>query len=168
MSDILHNTPWNELEVGAWASLYRACTPQDLLLFAQVSGNLNPLVAPSTPNTATAKPVAPSMWIGSLISSVLGNVLPGPGTLYRMQTLRFSRRVTVGERLLIQVTCVATGPCPKAVFETLVIDASGQVICEGLADVDAPTERMSVPLRDPMHLDPDDLSTIAPKLAAAS
>ena len=36
-----------------------------------------------------ADPVAPSMWVGSLISAVLGNILPGPGTLYRSQTFEF-------------------------------------------------------------------------------
>ena len=40
---------------------------------------------------------APSMWIGSLFSAVLGNLLPGPGTLYESQTLRFFGRAHVGD-----------------------------------------------------------------------
>ena len=85
----VRNTTWDELQVGATASLERTCSIQDLYLFAHVSGNSNPLMLPEE---GTADPVAPSLWVGSLISAVLGNMLPGPGTLYRAE-LRFHARV---------------------------------------------------------------------------
>ena len=80
----LRNTTWAELRVGQTASIERTCSAQDLILFAHVSGNINPITLPG-PGDAPGAPrsVAPSMWVGSLISAVIGNILPGPGSLYR-------------------------------------------------------------------------------------
>ncbi len=47
------------------------------------------------------------MWGGSLFSSVLGNVLPGPGTAYRGQTLRFHRPIKLGDTVTVRVTAKA-------------------------------------------------------------
>jgi phosphate butyryltransferase len=44
------------------------------------------------------------MWVGTLVSSVLGNILPGVGTLYKSQTFRFLNCVHVGDELMISVT----------------------------------------------------------------
>ena len=98
----VRNTTWAELEVGDTAGIERVCSVQDLVLFAHVSGNLNPLMLPSAGGAPEkTDPVAPSMWVGSLVSAVLGNILPGPGTLYRSQDLRFLRRVHVGEKVRV-------------------------------------------------------------------
>ena len=78
----IRNKTWAELKVGDAASLERTCSVQDLFLFAHVSGNVNPLMLPSAEGGPKTDPVAPSMWVGSLVSAVLGNVLPGAGTLY--------------------------------------------------------------------------------------
>ena len=81
MSPTIRNKPWRDLQVGDTASIERRCAVQDLILFAHVSGNTNPLMLPDMPGAAHHDVVAPSMWVGSLISAVLGNVLPGPGTV---------------------------------------------------------------------------------------
>jgi acyl dehydratase len=92
---VIRNKTWSELKVGDSATVERACAVQDLLLFAHVSGNTNPLMLPPTDGGATTpETIAPSMWVGSLISAVLGNLLPGPGTLYRSQTLAFRAACT--------------------------------------------------------------------------
>src|SRR5271166_2039591 len=102
----VRNKTRDELKVGDCAGLERTCSVQDLLLFAHVSGNVNPLMLPPADGAPSGKPpIAPSMWVGSLVSAVLGNVLPGPGTLYREQDLRFIRRVHVGDKLKVMVTC---------------------------------------------------------------
>ncbi len=136
----VRNTTWAELEVGAAASIERTCSVQDLVLFAHVSGNLNPLMLPSAEGAAqTTEPVAPSMWVGSLVSAVLGNILPGPGTLYRAQDLRFLGRVHVGDKVTVTVKCREKRAEPVAVFETKIVNASGDLVCEGTAEIDAPT-----------------------------
>jgi acyl dehydratase len=100
----IRNKTWAELNVGDAASLERTCSTQDLVLFAHVSGNVNPLMLPPVENGAeNSRPVAPSMWVSWLISAVLGNVLPGARTLYRGQDLRFPHRVHVGDKLKVTV-----------------------------------------------------------------
>jgi phosphate butyryltransferase len=147
---MIRNTSWNELAVGASASIERVCAVQDLVLFAHVSGNNNPLMLPSSSGAKddASAAVAPSMWVGSLISAVLGNLLPGPGTLYRAQSLRFHRRIRVGDRLKVTVTCTAKGASPQATFETQIALGSGELICDGLAEIDAPTETIITPRRE--------------------
>ncbi len=69
----------DEIEVGETATLRRTCTPNDLIVFAHASGNVNPLHLPGeAEQEAGQAPVAPAMWGGSLFSAVLGNKLPGP------------------------------------------------------------------------------------------
>ncbi len=135
----IRNKTWDELKVGDSASLDRTCSVQDLFLFAHVSGNVNPLMLPSAEGSPEkTEPVAPSMWVGSLVSAVLGNVLPGPGTLYRAQDLRFLRRVHVGDKVKVTVTCREKRESPIAVFDTKVEDVKGEVVCEGMAEIEAP------------------------------
>ena len=115
----VRNTTWAELKVGQSVSIERTCSVQDLVLFAHVSGNVNPISLPGTEGAqGGAAPLAPSMWVGSLISAVIGNLLPGPGSLYRSQKLRFPHRVHVGDKLKATVTCREKREAPVAVFET--------------------------------------------------
>jgi phosphate butyryltransferase len=167
----IRNTTWAELAVGASASLERQCTERDLLLFAHTSGNLNPATLPQdhAPAGHEADPaVAPSMWVGSLVSAVLGNLLPGPGTLYRRQTLDFHRRVHVGDRLTVAVTCTGKGEAPLATFSTRILDATGTVVCEGVAEVEAPLVSVVTPARDLPSLILDTKDHFAPLLAKAA
>ena len=137
---IIRNKTWTELRVGDRATIARSCSVQDLLLFAHVSGNANPLMLPPTDDAPKgAEPIAPSLWVGSLISAVLGNLLPGPGTLYRSQSFEFRRRVHVGDKLEVSVVCREKREAPVATFDTVVKDATGEVVCEGFAVVEAPT-----------------------------
>ncbi len=145
----LRNKTWAELKVGDAANLERTYSMQDLILFAHVSGNVNPLMLPSAEmSPAKSEPVAPSMWVGSLVSAVLGNLLPGPGTLCRAQDLRFLRRVHVGDKVKVTVVCREKREEPVAVFDTRVEDANGRLVCEGTAEVDAPTATQVTEARD--------------------
>ena len=145
----IQNKTWAELDVGDSASLERSCSLQDLFLFAHVSGNVNPLMLPSAEGSPEkTEPVAPSMWVGSLVSAVLGNVLPGPGTLYREQDLRFLRRVHVGDKVKVTVVCREKREAPVAVFDTRVETPAGEVVCDGTAVVEAPTVTEIIEARD--------------------
>lgn len=134
------NKTWAQLRVGDAASIERVCSERDLLLFAHVSGNTNPLTLPAQEDGAPSNvaPIAPSMWVGSLISAVLGNILPGAGTLYRSQNFEFARRVHIGDHLRVTVTCREKRAEPEAVFDTVITDMEGSPVCKGEAVVDAP------------------------------
>jgi phosphotransacetylase/acyl dehydratase len=145
----IRNKTWSELKVGDSASLERTCAVQDLFLFAHASGNTNPLMLPSAEGSPErSEPVAPSMWVGSLVSAVLGNILPGPGTLYRSQDLRFLRRVHVGDKVKITVVCHEKRAEPIALFDTWIEDALGRLVCEGIAEIEAPTVTQTIEARD--------------------
>src|SRR5271165_2050679 len=135
----VRNTTWAELKVGDSASIERSCSVQDLITFAHVSGNVNPLMLPSADAEHKSDPVAPAMWVGSLISAVLGNILPGAGTLYRVQNLRFLSRVHVGDTVKVTVVCREKREEPVAVFDTKIEKAGGEIVCDGTAEIDAPT-----------------------------
>lgn len=129
-----------DLAVGDTASITRIVTPDDLFVFARVSGNLNPANLPATADGDGAGAAAPSMWIGSLFSAVLGNLLPGPGTLYESQTLRFHARAQVGDTLSVTVRVTALRP-PATVVLATSVERAGTLIADGEAEVRAPARR---------------------------
>ena len=134
------NVTWDELQVGAAARIERICHADDLVLFAHASGNVNPLTLPSRTGEGGDHPVAPSLWVGSLVSAVLGNILPGAGTMYLSQNFRFGARVHPGDALSVEVRCVELRERPVAVFEVRVCKSDGEIACEGAAEVAAPVQ----------------------------
>ena len=111
---VRENRIYEEIRVGHEASIKRVLTANDLYIFAHASGNLNPLHLPKSGDEAASPDiVAPSMWVGALTSSVLGNVLPGAGTLYKEQTLKFLCRAHVGDELTVKVRVLEKRPGDK-------------------------------------------------------
>jgi len=137
------NRLFSELAIGEAASITRVVTPDDLYVFARVSGNLNPANLPASADDSSTAPAAPSMWIGSLFSAVLGNLLPGPGTLYLAQTLRFHARARIGETLTISVRVLELRP-PATVVLATTVERAGELIADGIAEVLAPPTRQLV------------------------
>jgi phosphate butyryltransferase len=168
-SKLIRNKTWAELRVGDTATLERSCAVQDLILFAHVSGNVNPITLPDLGNGAPAGAAkAPSMWVASLISAVLGNLLPGPGTLYLSQSLTFPKRVHVGERLKVTVTCTEKRAEPAAVFTTAIVDSTGATVCAGEAIVEAPRVSMEIPAHELPELIVDHKDHFAGLIALAA
>lgn len=147
---ILKNTPFDALEIGMTAEAERLCVADDLFVFAHSSGNLNPMHLPAEDGDGDGRPeaVAPSAWIGALISGVLGNRLPGPGTLYESQTLNWTGRAHAGDTLVIRVTLTEKLDGNRARFATTVSLKDGPEILKGEAVVIAPTTQRSFDLHD--------------------
>ncbi|WP_417246658.1 bifunctional enoyl-CoA hydratase/phosphate acetyltransferase [Celeribacter sp.] len=147
---IFQNTPFDQLEVGMEAEVRRLCVADDLYVFAHASGNLNPMHLPKEDGDRDGKPesVAPSSWVGSLISAALGNKLPGPGTLYKSQILRFHARAHAGDELIARVKLIRKGDNRSATFETTVTLADGTVLIEGETEVIAPATKESFDIHD--------------------
>src|SRR5579862_6989345 len=89
--EMIENRTFDEIAIGDKASLSRTVTQQDIDLFALVSGDVNPAhMDPSYAQTDIFhRVIAHGMLGAGLISSVLGTKLPGPGTIYLGQDLRF-------------------------------------------------------------------------------
>jgi phosphate butyryltransferase len=136
------NRLFSELAVGDAASITRVVTPDDLYVFARVSGNLNPTNLPSTAGDDGVA-AAPAMWIGSLFSAVLGNLLPGPGTFYQAQTLRFHARARIGDTLTVSVIVQQLLP-PATVVLATKVERAGELIADGVAEVLAPATRLAI------------------------
>ncbi|MTI43924.1 phosphate butyryltransferase [Roseibium hamelinense] len=137
------NRTYDQISVGDVAEISRVCSANDLLVFAHASGNTNPLHLPDTDWTGDGKidkPVAPSMWVGALVSAVLGNILPGPGTIYRTQTFAFHDRVAVGDALTVSVRVTDKMPEGIVALAVKVIREDGTLIADGVAEVTAPTK----------------------------
>lgn len=139
---IRENKIYDEITVGDSATVKRVLTANDLYIFATASGNLNPLHLPKDPADEPTEIVAPSMWVGALVSSVLGNALPGAGTLYRGQTFRFQNRAHVGDELTVTVKVKDKQPGNIVILDTRVSGRGGDLIAEGVAEVLAPVRKV--------------------------
>ena len=95
--------------IGTQATLSRTITEDDILLFALVSGDHNPihLDADYAEKSLFGKRIAHGFLIGSLISAVLGNDMPGPGSIYLGQTLKFLAPIHIGDTVTVIVKVVA-------------------------------------------------------------
>ena len=143
----IENRPFDELRVGASATLKRTLTEDDILLFAKVSGDVNPshVDAAYAKTTRFGEVIAHGMLGGSLISTVLGTDLPGPGTIYVSQMLRFLRPVHPGDRLTVTVTVTSLDPVKRrAVLDTRCVDQDGAAVIEGEAEVVPPREKLRI------------------------
>jgi phosphotransacetylase/acyl dehydratase len=143
----IENHPFDELLVGASATLQRTLTKSDILLFAKVSGDVNPahVDAVYAKTTRFGEIIAHGMLGGSLISTVLGTEFPGPGTIYVGQTLRFLRPVHPGDTLTVTVTVASLDPVKhRAMLDTRCVDQDGKMVIDGQAEVVPPTEKLRI------------------------
>lgn len=139
---IIQNRPLGRLKPGDTAELKRLCTAEDLLVFAAATGNHNPMHLPDTDVDGDGRPeaIASGIFLAAMISAVLGNLLPGPGTLYRSQRLEFHGHARAGEELVARVTVQDVAADGLVRLETQVARlAGGEVVLSGEAVVQAPT-----------------------------
>jgi phosphate acetyltransferase/phosphate butyryltransferase len=146
--DTIANRTFDELKVGDSASLARTLTRADIELFAVMSGDVNP----AHPDDEYArsdmfhKVIAHGMWSGALISTVLGTQLPGPGTIYLGQSLRFLKPVGLGDTVTVTLTVARLDPEKRRVtLDCTVTNQDGQQVATGTAEVIAPAEKVSRP-----------------------
>ncbi len=142
---ILENRTLSELRPGDTAELSRVCTADDFFVFAVASGNHNPMHLPDRDgdHDPSTEAVAPAMWVGSLISAVLGNILPGAGTLYRTQSFEFLERAHAGDDLVARVRVIEVAPDGTVRLATTVERPADKVILvRGEATVAAPTVKL--------------------------
>ena len=97
-----------EIGLGDTAQISKTVTEADVVLFAGVSGDFNPMhvnkIAAEKSNFGSR--IAHGMLTSSFISSVIGNLLPGPGAIYLSQELKFVKPVYIGDTVTATVTVV--------------------------------------------------------------
>ena len=129
-----------DLSVGQSALLVRAVTEADIVAFAAVTGDTNPvhLDADYAATTSFGERIAHGMLSAGNISAVLGTVLPGPGAVYLSQTLAFKRPVKIGAEVTAKVTITAIDQAKGRVTLATVCQVQGKTVIDGEAVVVVP------------------------------
>lgn len=131
---------YEDLTVGMSAAVARTVSEADILMFAGVSGDTNPvhLDAELAGASMFGGRIAHGMLSASYISTVFGTKLPGPGCIYLAQTLKFKAPVKVGDTVVARVTVKELiSEKRRAVFDT-VCTVAGKVVLEGQAEILVP------------------------------
>ncbi|WP_371368936.1 MaoC family dehydratase [Pseudomonas sp. QL9] len=146
----VQNVPYAELEVGQKASFQRTVGERDIQLFAEVSGDRNPvhLDAEYAAGTLFKERIAHGMLSGALISAAIATTLPGPGTIYLGQSLRFTRPVKIGDQLIVELEVLEKLPKNRARIGTRVLNQNGEAVVEGEAEVLAPKQKLDIVLAE--------------------
>lgn len=134
---------FEELEVGAVAEMTRTVTETDVVLFAGVTGDFNPahVDAVWAEKSRFGGRIAHGMLGAGFISAVLGMRLPGPGTVYLSQQLRFLRPVRIGDTVTARVEVAELFPSRRRVrLLTTCANQAGEAVIDGEAVVMVPAE----------------------------
>ena len=124
-----------DLQEGMTAVFGKTITDADILMFAGVSGDTNPvhLNEEFAAGTAFQGRIAHGMLTASLISTVLGTKLPGPGCVYLSQNLKFLAPVRVGDTVRAEVTITAIDRLRRRVTFATACKVGGKSVLEGEA-----------------------------------
>ncbi|MAT95341.1 MAG: 3-hydroxybutyryl-CoA dehydratase [Halioglobus sp.] len=143
----LSNYTYDEITIGQTATYSKRVEERDVLLFAAVSGDVNPvhLDADFAAGTQFGERIAHGMLTGAIISAALAMELPGPGTVYLGQSLRFRLPVKIGDTVTVELEVVEKKD--RRQFVTLQCRARnqhGDEVASGSADVMAPRDKLEI------------------------
>ena len=132
-----------EMKIGDSASFTKTISETDVYLYAGISGDFNPAHVNQTEaeKGMFGKRIAHGMLSAGLISAVLGTLLPGPGTIYMGQELRFTKPVAIGDTITATATVAELIPeNNRAILDTVCTNQNGDVVIKGKATVMPPKE----------------------------
>jgi len=129
-----------DLSIGQTAELVRVVGEADIVAFAEVTGDTNPvhLDADYAAKTSFGQRIAHGMLSAGYISAVLGTQLPGPGAIYLSQSLKFKRPVKIGDEVVAQVTVTEINDAKAQVTLATVCKVNGKAVVDGEAVVMVP------------------------------
>ncbi len=128
---------FDDLSVGLRETYSKTVSSEDIVAFAEISGDRNPIHLSDefAAKTPFGSRIAHGILTASLVSAVIGTRLPGPGAIYISQSLRFLAPVRVGDVVLTSVEIIelvergrrAKLRCECRVGEVLVLDGEAEV-----------------------------------------
>src|SRR5947199_7532131 len=143
---------FEDLSVGMTETLTKTVSATDVVGFAQLTGDRNPIHLSEhfAARTTFKKRIAHGLYTASLISAVLGTRLPGPGAVYISQTLNFRAPVKIGDEVEVTVTVAELIPdrhrarlaCTCTVAGEIVLDGEALVKVPAAADTKRPLPRI--------------------------
>jgi len=128
----------DELQVGQAAEMAKTVTEADIALFARVTGDFNPVHvdAVAAAQSRFGERIAHGMLSAGFISAVIAMRLPGPGSIYLSQTLRFTKPVRIGDTVTTRVEVVeVVAPKRRLRLATVCRNQNGETVVEGEAVV---------------------------------
>ena len=134
MSEI-RSYAFEDLQLGLEASYAREVTDADIVAFADVTGDRNPvhLDAVYAANTPFKTPISHGMLTAGYISAVFGMHLPGPGAIYVSQTLNFRAPVRHGDEVVASVRIVDLIPAKRRARFECICRVGDKIVLEGEA-----------------------------------
>ncbi|XSG80961.1 MAG: MaoC family dehydratase [Methyloligella sp. ZOD6] len=132
-----HGYYFEDLKEGMEESFSKVVTAEDVDRFAVLSGDVNPvhLSDEFAAGTIFKKRIAHGFLTGSLISTVLGTKLPGPGCIYLAQDLKFLAPVYLGDEVTAAVSIQKLDPDKARVELNCVCSVGGKPVLKGVAVV---------------------------------
>jgi 3-hydroxybutyryl-CoA dehydratase len=131
----------SEISVGDKASFSKTVSESDIYLYAGISGDMNPMHIDETyaKNTFFKGRVAHGMLSAGLISAVIGNTMPGPGSIYISQQLNFLAPVRIGDTITAMVEVVEIKDDKNRVrLKTACINQTAKKVIDGEAWISPP------------------------------
>lgn len=139
--DALHGYYFEDLEVGMTEVFAKTVTEADIVTFAGISGDTNPVHINEefASQTMFKGRIAHGILCASFISTVIGTKLPGPGCIYVSQSLKFKAPVKAGDT--VNATCEITKLVPEKKFIELKTQClvNGKVVVDGEATIMVPS-----------------------------
>jgi len=134
-------TFFEDLRIGQSASIGKTISEADILMFTAVSLDTNPihLDAEAAKQTVFGERIAHGMLSASLISALLGTRLPGAGSIYMRQSLRFVAPVKIGDTVKATVEVVSLNPEKKRATLKTICMVGDELVIEGEAYVQVPS-----------------------------
>jgi 3-hydroxybutyryl-CoA dehydratase len=135
MTKELHGYYLEDLSIGMSASHAKTVTEADVILFAGISGDDNPMHTNEefASDTLFSGRIVHGMFSAALISAVLGTRLPGPGCIYVMQTLKFKAPVRIGDTVTATATVKEIDADRRRVMLETVCTVKGKMVLDGEA-----------------------------------
>ncbi len=134
---------FEELAVGMSAERSRTVTAEDVLRYAQITGDFNPVHvdAVAAAQSRFGERIAHGMLTAGYVSAVLGMDLPGPGAIYLGQSMKFTRPVKLGDTVTARAEVIEIVEAKRRVrFATTCRNQRGETVLEGEATILMPEE----------------------------
>jgi len=131
---------YSDLSVGMTEEYIKTITDDDIVSFAEVSGDTNPMHLDDdfASETLFRSRIAHGMLTASLISTIIGTLLPGPGCIYLGQNLKFLRPVRIGDTVLARVVVETLIPQKKRAALRTTCTVNDKLVLDGDALVMVP------------------------------
>jgi len=128
---------YEDLSVGQSAEFSKTVTEADVIMFAGITGDFNPVHIDSVAAAKTrfGGRIAHGMLSAGLISATIGNKLPGPGSIYLGQTLKFTAPVRIGDTVTSSVSILELLSKNRVRLSTICRNQNGETVLEGEATV---------------------------------